>query len=167
MLTSKLCIFQRQISWKLSNIWQTPLLPANSQSSSAFDWHIYIWPWPVLKVKVNVMNIWKWISWKWCRHRERYYGQQIRSHAWVFVGHIYIRHDPFYRFGSGTKGSHDWLAFDWHICIWCWQIRMIKDKVMLFWTGMMSISLFSHTERSDVHIVFVKELSPMNVADTT
>ena len=22
-----------------------------------FDWHIYIWPWPILKVKVKVMHI--------------------------------------------------------------------------------------------------------------
>ena len=34
-----------------------------------FDWHIYIWPWLILKVKVKVMHILLWISRKrWEKH---------------------------------------------------------------------------------------------------
>ena len=49
--------FEQRISWKLWNKWQTPRVPENMKSSLAFDWHIYIWSWPVLKVKVNVTHI--------------------------------------------------------------------------------------------------------------
>ena len=29
---------------------QTLRLPSNRQSDVSFDWQIYIWPWPILKV---------------------------------------------------------------------------------------------------------------------
>ena len=65
----------------------------------------YIWPWPILKVKV--MHIWSEYLGNDDRYGTNYYCHWIASRVW---------------------------AVDWDIYIWHWQILKNKVKVMHVWT---------------------------------
>ena len=69
------------------------LLLSNRKSCMAsFDWHIYIWPWLILKVKVQVMHISTGNILKMVIGGENNYCHQIVSHVWCFSRHIHIWH---------------------------------------------------------------------------
>ena len=62
-------------------------------------WHIYIWPWPIVKVKVNGMHI-----------------------STVTNGDRYGKHCFFQQIESRVR------PFNWHICIAYWTILNVKVR---------------------------------------
>ena len=48
-----LVFFYLRIVGKCWRMWQSLPTPSSSRTMRAFDWHIFIWPWPKLYLKVN------------------------------------------------------------------------------------------------------------------
>ena len=51
------CTFRLWVFRKPWQIWQTQPLEKRRMAHTDFPSHIYIWPWPILKDKVNIMHI--------------------------------------------------------------------------------------------------------------
>ena len=94
--------FKSSTFWRLNIIIlqtvtdQTNIAIANTAIRMwTFNWHNYIWPWPILKITVKVMHISTINILQTVRDRANIAIAKTESHMWPFNCHITFDHGPF------------------------------------------------------------------------